>query len=213
MDRSSFVFYKDWKDAISGLPDDQRLEVYESVIEYATSGKVPMLKPMAGLAFNFIKTTIDRDIEKYMSIAERNRINGKGGGRPPKLNPKEPKKPSGFFGNPEKPKKPDSDSDSVIVNDREPPTPFSQNFNLDFCDDKWKKLLLRWAEWREVNIKRPLIQCQIESAYSMLSGYSFDEASQIIEISISNGWDNLYPEKIVKQIKKTETDGKQYKIL
>ncbi len=32
MDRSSFVFYKDWMEAISDLPDDIRLEIYESII-------------------------------------------------------------------------------------------------------------------------------------------------------------------------------------
>ena len=76
MKKNSFVFYKDWKEAISGLPDDLRLEIYDSVIEYATSGKVPNLKPMAGLAFNFIKTTIDRDNESYMSSKEQKSASG-----------------------------------------------------------------------------------------------------------------------------------------
>lgn len=82
MKRNSFVFYKDWKEAIKDLPDEIRLEIYESIIEYATTGNIQELKPMASVAFNFIKTTIDRDIEKYVSIAERNRRNGMKGGRP-----------------------------------------------------------------------------------------------------------------------------------
>jgi len=55
------VFYKDWKTAISDLPNEIRLEIYESIIEYATSGKERELKSMAKIAFNFIKTTIDKD--------------------------------------------------------------------------------------------------------------------------------------------------------
>lgn len=109
MERNSFVFYKEWMSAIGELPDSIRLEIYEGVIEYATTGKHKVLGPMASIAFNFIKATIDRDTEKYISIVERNKNNGCKGGRP--KNPKEVKKPSGLFGNPEKPRKPDNDND------------------------------------------------------------------------------------------------------
>ena len=117
MGRDTFVFYKDWMKAIQGLPDDIRLDIYESVIEYATTGNIRGLKPMASIAFNFIKTTIDRDTEKYVSMAERNKENGKRGGRP--RNPQEPRKPSGFSGNPQEPRKADNVSVSVSDNDNE----------------------------------------------------------------------------------------------
>lgn len=84
MNRKSFVFYKEWMEAISDLPDDIRLEIYESIIVYATTGNFQGLKPMAKVAFNFIKTSLDRDAERYMSMTERNRTNGKNGGRPRK---------------------------------------------------------------------------------------------------------------------------------
>lgn len=93
MERNSFIFYKGWREAIKDLPDDVRLEIYESIIEYATTGNLRGLKPMANIAFNFIKIDIDRDTEKYMSIVERNKSNGSKGGRPKSENPKEPKEP------------------------------------------------------------------------------------------------------------------------
>ena len=46
-----------------------RLEIYEAVIEYGTSGTIPALKQMAMLAFNFMKTAIDRDRERYEDAA------------------------------------------------------------------------------------------------------------------------------------------------
>ncbi|MCL1936843.1 MAG: DUF6291 domain-containing protein [Candidatus Azobacteroides sp.] len=119
MERSSFVFYKDWMEAVRGLPDDVRLDIYESVIEYATTGNVKGLKPMASIAFNFIKTTIDRDIEKYVSIVERNRNNGNNGGRPKKESLKNPNNPVGFLGTQRNPKNLDNDND----NDLNPPLP------------------------------------------------------------------------------------------
>ena len=65
MDRNSFVFYKDWRDAIKDLPNDIRLEIYDSIVEYAFSGEVSGLKPMASIAFNFIKGDIDRNMRKW----------------------------------------------------------------------------------------------------------------------------------------------------
>lgn len=112
MERNSFIFYKGWREAIKDLPDDVRLEIYESIIEYATTGNLRGLKPMANIAFNFIKIDIDRDADKYMSIVERNKSNGSKGGRPKSENPskpKESKKPSGIFGNPKEPTIPDND--------------------------------------------------------------------------------------------------------
>lgn len=135
MERNSFIFYKGWREAIKDLPDDVRLEIYESIIEYATTGNLRGLKPMANIAFNFIKIDIDRDTEKYMSIVERNKSNGSKGGRPKSENPKEPKeptKPTGLFGNPKEPTKPDNDNE----------------YDNDYVDDndshlKRKKLLLK----------------------------------------------------------------------
>lgn len=124
MERNSFIFYKGWREAIKDLPDDVRLEIYESIIEYATTGNLQGLKPMANIAFNFIKIDIDRDTEKYMSTVERNRNNGSKGGRPRSENPNEPKeptKPSGLSGNPRKPQKADNDNehDNEYVDDND----------------------------------------------------------------------------------------------
>ena len=94
MERNSFIFYKGWREAIKDLPDDVRLEIYESIIEYATTGNLRGLKPMANIAFNFIKIDIDRDTEKYMSIVERNK------------NPKNPQNPLGYLETQKNPQNP-----------------------------------------------------------------------------------------------------------
>ncbi|MDR2004157.1 MAG: DUF6291 domain-containing protein [Prevotella sp.] len=74
-DRKSFVFYINWKDSIQDLPDNIRLEIYESIADYAATGQTKELSPMAKLAFNFIKSDIDSAIEKYDRTVERNRKN------------------------------------------------------------------------------------------------------------------------------------------
>lgn len=110
MERNSFVFYKEWKDAIVSLPKDVRLEIYEAIIEYGISGKAPELKQMSSIAFSFIKADIDRNIQRYERIVERNRENGKSGGRP-KTKPKETQR------NPTKPKETLNDNDNDNDND------------------------------------------------------------------------------------------------
>ena len=71
MKKDTFVFRKESKDAISGLPDEVRLEIYEAIIEYGTTGKSSDLKPMAMLAFNFAKATLDRDVERYEEVKKK----------------------------------------------------------------------------------------------------------------------------------------------
>lgn len=112
--KDTFVFHKEWMDAISGLPGEVRLDIYEAIIMYGTSGMIPDLKPMAMLAFNFAKAALDRDNERYESICRRNQENGKKGGRPQKVNPEEPKKPSGLFGNPKNPEEPKKPNNDII---------------------------------------------------------------------------------------------------
>ena len=77
MKKDTFVFRKEWKDAISGLPDEVRLEIYEAIIEYGTTGKSSGLKPMAMLAFNFAKATLDRDVERYEEVKKKRSDAGK----------------------------------------------------------------------------------------------------------------------------------------
>ena len=109
--RDSFIFYKDWKTAIKDLPSDVRLEIYECITEYAFTGNIPTLKPLTKIAFNFIKTAIDRDTESYKKRIEANRENGKKGAEFGKLGgrPETPKTPKGVT---ETPKTPDNDNDN-----------------------------------------------------------------------------------------------------
>jgi hypothetical protein len=127
MDKNNFLLYKDFKSTIDLLSDEQAGKLIKAVFSYVNGRVEPVFDDgMLVVAFNILKTQLERDLQKYKNIAERNQINGAKGGRP-KNNPDEedkPKKPSGLIGNPTKtqiPKKADSDSDSVrdSVSDRD----------------------------------------------------------------------------------------------
>lgn len=64
----AFVFRKEWKEAISGLPDETRLEMYDAIIGYGIDGYIPELSSMGTFAFKLIKDAIDKDKGKYEDV-------------------------------------------------------------------------------------------------------------------------------------------------
>lgn len=77
--RKSFVFYFEWAETLSEYPAEVRYEVYDAIIGYAQSGTLPELKPLAKMAFSFIKRDLDRDLGKYNSTVEKRSEAGKKG--------------------------------------------------------------------------------------------------------------------------------------
>ena len=57
--RKSFVFNVAWQEILLDYPAEVRHEVYDAVIRYAASGTLTDLKPMAKMAFSFIKKEMD----------------------------------------------------------------------------------------------------------------------------------------------------------
>lgn len=71
------MFCKEWKDALSGYPDEVRLEFYEAIMEYGFSGKISNLKPMAKLAFNLAKAKLDKENERIEEVRKKRSEAGK----------------------------------------------------------------------------------------------------------------------------------------
>lgn len=77
--KRSFVFNIDWRDVLMDYPAEVRYEVYDAIIEYAASGKLLELKPLAKMAFSFIKKEMDFNNERYLEIvAKRSEAGRKG---------------------------------------------------------------------------------------------------------------------------------------
>lgn len=117
--KKSFLLYADMQGMVNKLPDEKAGELFKLILSYVNDENPDLdsIDFVLQIAFEPIKNSLKRDLEKYKNIVERNSINGSKGGRP-----KKPKKPSGLIGNPKKPKKADSDNDSV--NDNESKEPF-----------------------------------------------------------------------------------------
>ena len=73
--RDSFIFYRSFAEAIKKLKnDDERLAIYEAIIDYALDGIEPNIDDIPAMAFTLIKPQIDANNKRY--------ANGQKGGRP-----------------------------------------------------------------------------------------------------------------------------------
>ena len=92
--RDSFVFYKGMKNAIEKAPKENRLELYEALLDYAFEDKEPD-QFMSQMLVEAFKPSMEKARKRYEAQVE----NGKKGGRPKKdetqINPNKPKKPMG----------------------------------------------------------------------------------------------------------------------
>jgi len=82
MYKNSIIFLKDWAILVQSLPDDKQLVFWGLFMNYPESKCNDI---MVAPVWNFIKKQLDNMNEKYQEkIVERNKLNGKKGGRPKK---------------------------------------------------------------------------------------------------------------------------------
>ena len=64
---------------MDNLPEEVREEVRGGIIGYARTGVTPELKPLAKVAFEFVKRDLDRDFQRYQDMVACRSENGKKG--------------------------------------------------------------------------------------------------------------------------------------
>jgi hypothetical protein len=113
-DKKSFLFYQSWKTQIDILDDSELRKFINNLISYHDDGEVVLESKEDKLLWNGVLPALELNNLKYQKTIERNRENGKKGGRP-KKEAAETEKPNGFIENlyktdgfKEKPKKPDN---------------------------------------------------------------------------------------------------------
>lgn len=107
--------YADYLDLFQELTDVRRGRLIMAILEYAFSGKETELKGDERMAFITIRNQLDRDRQKYDETCQRNRANGRRGGRPRK-------NPTAATENPavlEKPIERENESDNINDKDND----------------------------------------------------------------------------------------------
>lgn len=77
--KDTFVFRIAWQEVLKDYPAEVRLEVYDAMIAYVASGTLPQLKPLANMAFSFIKRDIDADDSRYNEVVQKRADAGRKG--------------------------------------------------------------------------------------------------------------------------------------
>lgn len=110
--RESMVIPRSLLTATNRLSMTEKGEVLDAIMRYGFDGEeYSGDSVVVAMIFDLTKPYIDENNKRYDAVVERNRNNGKKGGRPKSIkNPEKPretqKNPVGYFGNPEKPNKP-----------------------------------------------------------------------------------------------------------
>jgi len=121
MEREGFVFYRSFAQAISCLEDEQKLRVFDAIIEYGLNGNEIELSGAEKGIFILIKPQIDANNKRYENGCKGAEF-GKLGGRPKKEkeNPeKTPKKPQENPTKTRKDKDKEKDKEKDKVKDKE----------------------------------------------------------------------------------------------
>lgn len=129
--KKSFVLYTDNWITLKHLSNEQLGELMRMLFEYQIEGVTPEPSNPLFIAFGFIRSAMDRDLEKWNERAERARVNGSKGGRP-KENQQGLEKTQKTQSVISKPKKPVNVS--VSLNDS-----VSDNVNVNSNFKKWSK--------------------------------------------------------------------------
>ena len=102
------------------LTDEELGRLIRDVNNYVKNGVLPQYSEkdrVLNMAFSFMKTNIDIETEKYIKKCEKNKENGRRGGRP-----RNPEKANGFEENPQEAKKADTDTETTTDTDTETTT-------------------------------------------------------------------------------------------
>ena len=148
--KDSFILYTKYVHVARKLSDEMAGKLYKMILEYVNDTDPQTDEMVLDLLFEPIKQDLKEDLRRWESVCERNRENGKAGGRPRKAE-NNPENPAGYLGtqktqtNPLEPKKPrltrydcDSDSDMSIDSDMKKEEHIHENTKFDIFNE-WLK--------------------------------------------------------------------------
>ncbi|SEA78490.1 hypothetical protein SAMN04487851_1144 [Prevotella sp. tc2-28] len=200
MKRDSYIFYRNWWETFRNMPNELRLQIYDSIMQYAFERSIDGI-PVVAMGFvNMAKPLIDKDFAKYEAICQRNKANGLRGGRPKtQIKPSDnPENPLGSLGsvtetqnNPEKPYNDKMINDNDIYNK---PKGY-EKFDFSFLEEPFRVLFNRWLDYKKGRGEKYKTQDSLQTAFRKLKSLSNDnpdEAAEIVEQSIGNNWAGLF---------------------
>lgn len=84
VNKETFILRTDFYAQIQLLERDQRGDLLTAIFKHARGEEIPQLDGVTSMCFEFIRASIDSYANKYNAKCQKNRDNGKKGGRPKK---------------------------------------------------------------------------------------------------------------------------------
>ena len=214
------IIAEEYLEPVEELSDAQAGELMKTVMRYSVTGELPETEDQAvTILFMLMKSYIDRNQKAYEETCRRNRENGKRGGRPKTERLSE--KPSGYSENPENPIQNQNQNQNQIQNhdqnqnqiqiqnhDQTSPDgeerrerelklpkeiPLPPELNQDFVQEAFRD----FREHRR-KLRKPMTTKAEEMIIADLAKLAKGDAVaavKILEQSIKNGWQGVFPLK------------------
>ena len=191
--KESFILYKDFYQAIKHLDDETLGKLFKALYEYQVYETEPDQASVVYLPFAFFKNQFRVDDKKYQAIVERNRNNGKKGGRPPEAkNETQETQPDK-----KKPIKADTGTGTVTgtgtgkVTDTD-----TKIIALPFSSEKFSTAWRLWKEYKKdqfrFKYKTSLSEQTALKKLSELANGDEATALMIMENSVAQGWKGFF---------------------
>jgi hypothetical protein len=172
--KKSFILYADQKGVFDQLPDELAGKLIKHILAYVNDENPISDNLIINIAFEPIKQSLKRDLRRWEDYIEKQSVNGKKGGRPPKA--KESQETQAFF---QKPKK----ADSVSVSDNDNVKEYKESLNLWLQYKKEKKQTYKPTGLEA--LKKTIVK-------DYPNPLDFTNA---VEYSIANNYSGIYPPK------------------
>lgn len=168
MEKKSFILFAEHEEIFESLTDKQAGQLIKGIFKYEKTQEIPQLDKTVRVAFIPIKQILDKNREEYIKKCEKNKENGRKGGRPKKSEETEinPKKPNGFSENRTKAKKADNEYE----------------YDNDIKIDKINKYITHLGlDKFEVELLPKSTQIQINEYKQVIDELYIDEREDILE--------------------------------
>lgn len=67
MERDSFIFYRSFYEAIKEIPDEEQLNIYKAITEYALNQNEIQITGVSKAIFTLVKPQLDANFQKYLN--------------------------------------------------------------------------------------------------------------------------------------------------
>ncbi len=177
----------------SGIPDDQAARLIGARAPAEKKALRDVLNEFFVLTEGqWIKQSCEDDIESFKEKADRNREVGKKGGRPRKMGSQtEPtNNPDGFFEEPKQNPFPVASNQKPVTSNQKREESLASARATPGLD---LAAFDRWNQYRS-EIRKPLKPSSLRAAAEELTKFN-GEQSAVVQQSIANGWQGLFPLK------------------